>query len=110
MRSRPTITVTINKARWKQVQSFVESGPDDRHYVVKTAGDKTTIHFGDGIRGAAPRPGSTIEAGYRTGHGASGNNVAIIFRTASKPTPDEPLWVAIRNRTQAVSHPPVEDR
>ena len=86
MRSKLTITVTVNTARWKQVESFVDSGPDDRHYVVKTMGDKTTIRFGDGIRGAAPRPGSTIEAGYRTGYGASGNSATIIFGScAARP-------------------------
>ena len=110
MRSRPTISVTVNRVRWKRVQSFVESGPDDRHYVVKTTGDKTTIHFGDGIHGAVPRPGSTLEAGYRTGHGASGNNVTITFRTASKPTSDESVWVTIRNRTKAIAHLPGADR
>src|SRR6516225_7002144 len=103
MRRKPTITVTVNKARWKQVESFADSGPDDRHYVVNTTGDKTTIHFGDGIHGAAPRPGSTIEAGYRTGYGASGTNATIIFRSARKPTRDVALWVAIRNRTKAIS-------
>ena len=103
MRSKPIITVTVNKTRWKQVESFAESGPDDRHYVVKTSGDKTTIHFGDGIHGASTRPGSTVEARYRAGDGASGNSATVIFRTAPKPTRDGALWVLIRNRPKGIS-------
>ncbi len=110
MPSNPTVTVTIDKVRWIRVQSFSDSGPDDRHYVVKTIGDKTTIYFGDGIHGAVPTPGSTIEAGYRTVKGLSGNNVSIIFPAVSKPFPDESLWIAIRNRTKTASRRAIKDK
>ena len=102
MYSKPAISVTINRARWKQVRSFADSAPDDRHYVVKTTGDKMTIRFGDGTHGAVPRSGSTIEAGYKTGHGASGN-VAISVRTTFGKARDYEVRIAIRNRGKAVS-------
>jgi len=103
LHSTPTITVTIGKARWKQVQSFAKSGPEDRHYLAETIGGKTTIRFGDGTRGAVPRSGSTIEAGYKTGHGASGNNVSITVRTTFGKTRDHAVRIAIRNRGKAIS-------
>lgn len=70
-------TVTV----WEEVPDFVNSGPDDRHYVWNsTTGE---VHFGPLIRypdgslrqhGAVPREGSLIVAtGYRYGGGAAGN-------------------------------------
>jgi len=103
MRSKPTITVTVGRARWKRVHSFADSGPDDRHYVVETTGEKMTIEFGDGAHGAVPRSGATIEAGYRRGSGAPGNTVAVTVRATFGKTRDRAVRIAIRKRCKAIS-------
>ena len=103
MRSKPTITLTVGKARWKRVHSFAGSGPDDRHYVVRTIRDKMTIALGDGTHGAVPRAGATIEAGYRSGSGAPGNTVAVTVRATCGKTRDRAVRIAIRKRCKAIS-------
>lgn len=98
----PKITIKVNHRRWQQVKSFAKSGPTDRQYVAETNGTKTTISFGDGVHGARLPTGSNIEATYRTGSGKA-SEVKLSYRTASAPTLDQALWVAIRNRTPAIS-------
>ncbi|MET0144920.1 MAG: putative baseplate assembly protein [Ilumatobacteraceae bacterium] len=78
-----TLTVTDGDVvtEWTEVPDFVESGPDDTHFVWNsTTGE---VRFGPLIRypdgstrqhGAIPREGSLIAAtGYRWGGGAAGN-------------------------------------
>ena len=105
MQSR--VIVRVNGRRWKQVKAFLKSRPADRHYILEIRGDKTTLVFGDGVQGARPFPGSTVEATYRMSLGGAGNvsagNVVVSYRVATKPTPDEILWVAIRKRTNTIS-------
>jgi hypothetical protein len=105
MKSR--VLIRVNGRRWKQVKTFAKSGPSDRHYALEVSGDKTTIVFGNGVQGAQPSPGSNLEATYRTGSGSAGNvgaeNVVVTYRVAIKPRPGQTLWVAIRNRTNAIS-------
>ncbi len=59
--------------RWHEVQDFLDSGRDDRHFVV----DRHTgeIRFGNGIHGSIPAVGTNnIRLGrYQTGGGAFGN-------------------------------------
>ena len=99
--------IRVNGRRWKEVKTFAKSRPTDRHYVLKVSGDKTTIVFGDGVQGAQPSPGSNVEATYRTGSGSAGNvnagNVVVTYRVATKATPDQTLWLTIRNRTNVIS-------
>ncbi len=75
--SRPqsTLTVTVNGVQWTERPSLWESTPDALHFVTTTdAAGLTTVHFGDGVRGARPPSGrDNIRATYRTGLGASGN-------------------------------------
>jgi hypothetical protein len=57
---------------WNQVDSFVASGEDDRHYVLDLASG--TVHFGTGIQGKAPQIGERIRAlEYHYGGGVEGN-------------------------------------
>ena len=58
--------------RWTAVDDFLESGPQDRHYVVnRTLG---TVQFGDGDNGKIPSSGQdNIKATYTTGGGSDGN-------------------------------------
>jgi predicted phage baseplate assembly protein len=60
---------------WTQVDDFLASGPDDRHYLL----DETTgeIRLGDGARGRIPVAGTELVAArYRFGGGAAGNVAA----------------------------------
>ena len=99
------VTVTVDGKRWRLVSSLAGSGPRDREFaVVQTAGGKTVVQFGDGVHGARPPVGGTITVRCRNGAGASGNSTTVVVqRTAGKPTLDQALWVAIRNRSHAIS-------
>ena len=99
------VTVTVNGKSWRRVASLVGSGPRDRMFTVaQRAGGKTVVQFGDGVHGARPRVGAKITVSYRTGAGAAGNTTTVILqRTASPPTLDQTLWVAIRNRSHMTS-------
>ena len=99
------VTVAVNDRPWRLVESLADAGPRDRVFVVnRTSGGGTVVHFGDGVRGARPPAGGTITVGYRTGGGAGGNTTTEkLQRSASEPTPDQTLWVVIRNRTHAIS-------
>ena len=58
---------------WQAVDDFLESGPDDRHYVVDRG--RGLIGFGDGRRGRIPPAGSNNIRlrRYESGGGARGN-------------------------------------
>jgi hypothetical protein len=59
---------------WLPKRDLLESGPEDRHFVVENENDGTTrLRFGDGICGFKPEAGSLFRANYRIGNGTSGN-------------------------------------
>ncbi|MAT03658.1 MAG: putative baseplate assembly protein [Acidimicrobiaceae bacterium] len=89
---RLEITVDQGTEDWEEVDNFMRSGPNDRHYVI----DSTTgqVHFGPLIRypdgssrrhGAIPPEGARIVmTQYRAGGGNSGNvgsNTLTTMRT-----------------------------
>ena len=98
----PKVTIEVNGRRWQQVRSLAKSGPDDRRYMVETTAGITTVIFGDGINGAIPPTGSNVQATYRYGSGAAGN-VGVSYRVPANRTPDQAIWVVIRNGTNAIS-------
>jgi hypothetical protein len=97
-----SVSIKVNGRHWVEVKSFAKSGPTDRQFITKTTGGKTTVVFGDGESGAKLPAGSTLEATYRAGSGNAGE-VRLSYRVRIKPTPDQTLWIAIRNRTHAIS-------
>ena len=96
------VTIEVNGRRWRPVTSLAKSGPDDRHYVLKTTGDIATVIFGDGEHGAAPPTGSTVQATYRQGPGKAGE-IKLNYRVPASRTLYQALWVVIRNGTKAVT-------
>lgn len=67
-------TITIDALSWTRVDTFLDSGPTDRHYVVLVdETDRATIRTGDGVNGAVPPSGGVFLATYKTGGGDSGN-------------------------------------
>lgn len=58
--------------RWERQPDLLDSGPDDRHFVLDPIAG--TVSFGDGTRGMIPPRGTeNVRASYVTGGGAAGN-------------------------------------
>jgi hypothetical protein len=81
---------------WLARQDLLESGPDDRHFVVEIDDErKAHLRFGDGDCGRAADAGESFRAEYRVGNGTVGNVGAesiahIVFRTGYPDGVD--LW------------------
>ncbi|MBV7696566.1 putative baseplate assembly protein [Streptomyces sp. TRM70350] len=81
--------------RWTRVDSFADSGPDDRHYVVD--GADGTVQFGPAVRlpdgtmrhyGAVPARNATIRLKrYASGGGSRGNVGVGAIRTLRSSIP-----------------------
>ena len=53
---------------------MLDSGPDDRHFVVDVEEDGYVwLRFGDGVEGRVPPAGETLDVHCRVGNGAAGN-------------------------------------
>ena len=69
-----TLQVVVDGVRWQEVRSLQGSGPRDRSYEVRVAGDgRVTVQTGDGVTGARlPSGNGNVVATYRTGTGLPG--------------------------------------
>jgi hypothetical protein len=66
--------------RWRQVDHFAASGPEDKVYQLDAA--EGLVRFGDGLRGKRPPRGKRIRAAYfRHGGGSVGNLPAHSIKT-----------------------------
>jgi predicted phage baseplate assembly protein len=78
----PTIELKVGQDTWQMVESFDESGPADRHFMLDP--ELGTVTFGNGLNGRIPTSSSrTLEAKYRTSEGSRGNlasDLRWIFR------------------------------
>ena len=64
--------VSTPSGGYSEVESFLGSGPNDRHFVVLVdQSDRATLRFGNGVNGRPPA--GTVTARYKTGGGAEGN-------------------------------------
>lgn len=70
---KSTLEVRVDDVMWHEVRTFYGTGPNDRVYIVRQDDDeKSTITFGDGIRGARlPAGVRNVRATYRFGAGAA---------------------------------------
>jgi predicted phage baseplate assembly protein len=70
-----TLEVRVDDLEWREVPSFVGSGPTDRVYTTRRGDDGVTaVQFGDGKTGASPPTGAeNVRATYRKGIGPDGN-------------------------------------
>jgi len=60
--------------RWESRYDLLESGPDDRHFVVEVDDDGAAhLRFGDGVLGRQPQAGEFFRAAPRIGNGSAGN-------------------------------------
>lgn len=100
----PTFKVVIDNIEWKQVNSFFESKPDDKHFILTyTLNDYVNVKFGDNIKGLAPAAGSQIQISYIRSAGLAGN-VALedIVKTVESPIyneSNEPVSINVTNET-----------
>jgi hypothetical protein len=103
--AKTDVTVAVDGKAWRLVPSLANAGPRERVFVVtRTSAGGAVVQFGDGVQGARPPAGGTITVSYRSGAGAGGNTATVVFeRAAIEPTRDQALWIAIRNRTRAMS-------
>lgn len=69
-----SIRIRIQDQEWTEVLHFQESDAESLHFQSDTdALEKTSIVFGDGVRGVVPTAGVEIEVAYLETLGASGN-------------------------------------
>ncbi|WP_431819302.1 putative baseplate assembly protein [Burkholderia sp. F1] len=73
-RSDATSRDPRNAVIWTPAADLLDSGPDDRRFVVEIDDDGVAhLRFGDGTAGRAPDAGTTFAAHYRLGNGPAGN-------------------------------------
>lgn len=59
---------------WQVRQDLLDSGPDDRHFVVEIDDARQAqVRFGDGDCGRSPDAGESFRSDYRIGNGTIGN-------------------------------------
>jgi hypothetical protein len=60
--------------RWEARHDLLQSGPEDRHFVVEIDDDGAAhLRFGDGVLGRQPQAGEFFRAAVRVGNGPAGN-------------------------------------
>jgi hypothetical protein len=69
-----SVQVNVGDSSWEEVQFFIDSASDSKHFQVETDGiDVTWIIFGDGIHGAIPSEGEMVTVEYLETLGSKGN-------------------------------------
>ena len=82
------LTVAVNDRAWRELDDLAEAGPKTRGYVTReNDAQKTTITFGNGVRGArVPTGTANVKAMYRYGMGSGGNvDAGQISQLATHP-------------------------
>ena len=89
---------------WEVRYDLVESGPDDRHFVVETDNDGIVqLRFGNGDQGYLPEAGTAFFARYRVGNGVAGNvGAESITRLVLNNTSLGEVFITVRNPLPAV--------
>ena len=95
--------VSTPQGAFVEVENFLGSGPNDRHFVVAVdQNDRATVRFGDGRCGLPPS--GTITALYKTGGGAAGNVESgrlVVVEGSFKDAFGRPVQVTARNSAPA---------
>jgi predicted phage baseplate assembly protein len=95
--------VTTATGAFTEVDSFLDSGPNDRHFLVRVdQNDRATLRFGDGRNGLPPS--GTVTVRYKTGGGTSGNVDAgrlVVVEGAFSDAHGRPVQVAATNAAPA---------
>ena len=95
--------VSTPSGDYAQVDSFLDSGPNDRHFLVSVdQNDRATLRFGDGRNGLPPA--GTVTVHYKTGGGAVGNVDAgrlVVLEGTFLDTHGRAVVVSVTNPTPA---------
>jgi hypothetical protein len=95
--------VSTPQGAFTQVQSFLDSGPNDRHFQVTVdQNDRARVKFGNGVSGL--QPSGTVTVGYKTGGGREGNVDAgriVVVEGVFADSFGRPVQVSARNRKPA---------
>ncbi|MGE0324089.1 MAG: baseplate J/gp47 family protein [Polyangiaceae bacterium] len=91
--------VTTPQGAFTAVESFLDSRPNDRHFVVLVdQNERATLRFGNGTNGLPPS--GTITVQYKTGGGRAGNVDAerlSVLEGAFTDAHGNPVQVRVRN-------------
>ncbi len=94
-----SVVVSTAYGDYEEVDSFLDSGPNDRHFLVLVDdNDRATLRFGNGINGAIPN--GTVQITYKTGGGANGNldaNRLVVLEGAISDEFGNPVQVSVSN-------------
>jgi hypothetical protein len=95
--------ITAGNGAFSEVESFLDSGPGDQHFVVLVdQNDRATVRFGDGLQGAIPT--GTIRMRYKTGGGPQGNVDAeriVVLEGSFADAFGNPVEVSVTNPAPA---------
>jgi len=98
-----SVLATTPQGSYVEVPSFLDSGPNDRHFIVVVSpDDQATIRFGNGVNGAPPS--GTVTVTYKTGGGSVGNIEAdrlVVIEGAFRDAHGNPVQVSVRNPAPA---------
>jgi len=91
--------VSTPQGVFTEVESFLDSGPNDRHFLVAVdQNDRAAVRFGNGVNGVPPT--GTITVTYKTGGGALGNVDAeriVVIEGSFKDAFGNPVQVSVTN-------------
>ncbi len=92
-------SVSTPQGAFTQVQSFLDSGPNDRHFQAAVdQNDRARIQFGNGVNGL--QPNGTVTVTYKTGGGLEGNVDAgriVVVEGVFTDAFGNPVQVSVRN-------------
>lgn len=95
--------VTTPQGAFTEVDSFLDSRPNDRHFMVLVdQNDRATLRFGNGVSGATPS--GTVSVTYKTGGGTQGNvdtNRLVVVDGAFKDAHGTAVQLTVRNPAPA---------
>lgn len=91
--------VSTPTGAYTEVESFLDSGPNDRHFLVRVdQNDRAAVRFGDGRNGLPPT--GTVTVRYKTGGGTGGNVDAgrlVVIDGAFMDAHGRPVQVSVTN-------------
>jgi len=95
--------VSTPQGGFTEVESFLDSGPNDRHFLVAVdQNDRAAVRFGNGVNGLTPS--GTITVAYKTGGGALGIVDAeriVVIEGSFKDAFGTPVQVSVTNPNAA---------
>ncbi len=98
-----SVSVSTPQGSFTEVDSFLDSGPNDLHFLVAVdQNDRASIRFGNGVNGAPPS--GTITVTYKTGGGTAGNVDAeriVVIEGSFKDAFGNPVQVSVTNPNAA---------